>query len=71
MRLSYYADLSQCNLTTANRNGLTLSFPSILVSTLGPADPPAISKTVAPMNMKFCRILETPLIAIEMLQLCT
>ena len=48
MRLSYYANLSQCNLTTANRNGLTLSFPSILVPTLGPADPPSYLKNRCP-----------------------
>ena len=33
--------------------------------------PPAISKTVAPMNVKFCRILETPLKVLEMLKLFT
>ena len=32
------------------------------------ADPsPAISETVAPMNMKFCRVLETPLKVLETL----
>ena len=33
--------------------------------------PPAISKTVGPMNVKFCRILETPLKVLEMLKLFT
>ena len=31
--------------------------------------PPAISKTTAPMNLKFCRVLETSLKVLEMLQL--
>ena len=58
---------------------LTLPFPSLLVPTYphllqgggGRADPPAISKTVAPMNVKFCRVLETPLKVLEMLKLFT
>ena len=54
---------------------LTLPFPSLLVPTpftKGRADlPPAISKTVAPMNVKFCRVLETPLKVLEMLKLFT
>ena len=33
----------------------------------GRPDPPAISKTVAFMNMKFCRVLETSLNVLEML----
>ena len=33
--------------------------------------PPAISKTVTPMNLKFCRVLETPLKVLEMLKLFT
>ena len=35
------------------------------------SDPPTISKTVAPMNVKFCRVLETPLKVLEMLKLFT
>ena len=35
------------------------------------ADLPAISKTVAPMNVKFCRVLEKPLKVLEMLKLFT
>ena len=56
---------------------LTLPLPSLLVPTPftkgggGRADPPAISKTVAPMNLKFCRVLETPLKVLEMLKLFT
>ena len=45
---------------------LTLPFLSRLVPTPftkeGLARFPAISKTIAPMNLKFCRILETSLI---------
>ena len=37
----------------------------------GQADPPAISETVAPMKVKFCRILETPLKVLGMLKLFT
>ena len=37
----------------------------------GRTDPPAISETVAPMNVKFCRVLETPLKVSEMLKLFT
>ena len=33
--------------------------------------PIAISKTVAPMNLKFCRVLETPMKVLEMLKLFT
>ena len=33
--------------------------------------PPAISETVDPMNVKFCRVLETPLKVLEMLRLFT
>ena len=55
---------------------LTLPFPSLLVPTPftkgGRAEPPStISKTVTPMNLKFCRILETPLKVLEMLKLFT
>ena len=53
---------------------LTLPFPSLLVPTpggVGRADPPAISKPVVPMNVKFCRVLETPLKVLEMLKLLT
>ena len=32
-------------------------------------NPPAISETVAPMNLKFCRVLETSLNVLEMLKL--
>ena len=37
----------------------------------GSSRPPAISKTVAPMKLKFCRVLETPLKVLEMLKLFT
>ena len=38
----------------------------------GRADPPpSYLKTVAPMNVKFCRVLETPLKVLEMLKLFT
>ena len=55
---------------------LTLSLPSLLVPTpftkgKGEADPSAISKTVTPMNLKFCRVLQTPLKALEMFNLFT
>ena len=33
--------------------------------------PTAISETVSPMNVKFCRVLETPLKVSEMLKLFT
>ena len=35
----------------------------------GSARPPAISKTVAPINLKFCRVLETSFNVVEMLKL--
>ena len=35
----------------------------------GRPDPSDISKTVAPMNMKFCGVLETPLKVLEILKL--
>ena len=54
---------------------LTLPVPSLLVPTPytkgGSSRPPAISNTVAPMNLKFCRVLETPLKVLEMLKLFT
>ena len=34
-------------------------------------DPLAISKTIAPMNMKYCKVLETSLNSLEMLKLFT
>ena len=37
----------------------------------GSARPPAISKTVAPMNLTFCRLLERPLKVLEMLKFFT
>ena len=37
----------------------------------GRPDPPAISKTLAPMNLKFCRVLETSFNILEMLKLFT
>ena len=37
----------------------------------GRPEPPAISKTVEPMNVKFCRALETHLNVLEMLKLFT
>ena len=55
-----------------NLKSITLTLPSLLVPTPftkgggGRADPPAISKTVAPMNVKFCSVLETPLKVSEM-----
>ena len=56
---------------------LTLPLPSLLVPTPftnwggggGRAESPAISKTVAPMNVNFCMVLETPLKVLEMLKL--
>ena len=56
---------------------LTFPLPSLLVPTPFTqgggfrADPPAISETVVPMNVKFCGILETPLKVLEMLKLFT
>ena len=55
---------------------LTLPLPSLLVpppyTKRGrPESPPAISKTVAPMNVKFCRVLEKSLNVLEMLKLFT
>ena len=55
----------------------TLSLPSRLVPTTftkgggggGSAGPLAISKTVVPVNVKFCRVLETPLNFLEILNL--
>ena len=49
---------------------LTLSVPSLLVPTPdtkggGRPDPSAISKTLSPMNLKFCRILEAFLNVLE------
>ena len=43
---------------------LTLPLPNHLVPTPytkkgGSLDPPAISKAIAPMNLKFCSVLET------------
>ena len=32
-------------------------------------DPPALSKAVAPMSVRFCGVLETPLKVLEMLKL--
>ena len=55
--------------------GLTLPLQSLLVSTPftkggggGGCAPPAISETVNPMNVKFCRVLETPLKVSEILK---
>ena len=53
---------------------LTLPLPSLLLPTpftKGGGRGRAISKIVAPMNMKFCRVLETPLKVSEMLKLFT
>ena len=58
---------------------LTLPLPSLLAPFTkgggggggGTSRPPAILKTIAPMNMKFCRVLETPLKVLEMLKLFT
>ena len=54
---------------------LTLPLPSLLVPFYqgegGVAGPPAvskISKTVVPMNMRFCMVLETSLNVLEMLK---
>ena len=53
---------------------LSHPFPSLLVLTPftkegGWSRPPAISKSVAPINLKIFRVLETPLKALEMLKL--
>ena len=54
---------------------LTHPLPSLLVPTPftkevgGPGR--AISETVAPMTVKFCRVLESPLKGLEMLKLFT
>ena len=61
------------------RKALTLPFASLLVPTpftqgrggRGSSRPPAISKTVAPMNVRFCRVLETPFKVSEMFKLFT
>ena len=59
------------------RSFLTLPLPSLLISTPytnrggGSAGPPAILKTIAPMNVKFCRVLETFLKVLEMSKLST
>ena len=37
----------------------------------GSVRPPAISKTIALMDLKFCRILETPFNVLEILKLFT
>ena len=59
---------------------LTPTLPNLLVSTTctkggggggGSAGPSAISKTLASMNAKFFRILETSLNVLEMLELFT
>ena len=54
---------------------LTFPLPSLLVpgggEVGGRPDSPAISKTIAPMNVKFCRILDTSLNILEMLKLFT
>ena len=57
---------------------MTLPLPKLLVPTpytkgggLGLAGPPAVSKTFAPMYVKFCRVLETSLNVLEMLKLFT
>ena len=54
-------------ITTSAKN-LTLPVPSLLVPTPdtkggggGSTGPPAISETLGPMNLKFCRILKTSL----------
>ena len=54
--------------------GLTLPVPSLLVPTPdtgGSEGPPAISKTLAPMNLKLCRVLETSFNVLKMLKLFT
>ena len=53
---------------------LSLPLPSLLLSTPftrggGTAGHPAISKTVALMKVKFCRVLETSLNVLEILKL--
>ena len=53
---------------------LTLPLPSLLVPTPytnggGLAGPPIILKTFAPMNVKFCRVLETHFNVLGMLKL--
>ena len=57
--------------------GLTLPVPNLLVPTPdtkgagGRPDLLGISKTVAPMNLKFCRVSETSFNILEMLTLFT
>ena len=72
------SSIQNCAVQTYVKFGLTLPFPSLLVPTpftkgggggSSRPPPPAISKTVAPMNMKFCRVLETPLKVLEMFKL--
>ena len=59
------------------KSGLTLPVPSLLVPTPytkgggGSAGPPAIPKTLASMNLKFYRILDTSFDVLEMLKLFT
>ena len=55
-------------------NMFTLPLPSLLVCTPftkggGVAGPPDISKTVAPINLKFCTVLETSLNFLQILKL--
>ena len=65
------------SLMFLDEKSLNPPFASLLVPTPftqggeGRADPPAISKTVAPMNVRFCRALETPSKVLEMLKLFT
>ena len=59
------------------QSSLTLPVPSLLVRIptpytkkgVGSGGPPAISKTVALMNLKLCRVLETSFNVLEMLKL--
>ena len=62
-----------CNNNNSTAIFLTLLVPSLLVPIPytkggGAARSPAISKTLAPMNLKFCRVLETSFKILEMLK---
>ena len=70
--------LYQIELCGVHRMSLTLPFRRFRYSHHLPrggggdrAEPPAISETVAPMYVKFRRVLETPLKVLEMLKLFT
>ena len=68
-----------CKVLSVMMRNLTLPVPSLLVPTPynkgeeggGAAGPPVISTTVAPMNLKFCRALETCFNVLKMFKLFT